>query len=86
MANSSFHDTVANFREYDAPLPTKLRLALSNTLIKLRTRSSCCGHLGQPGCWQRAVGPREGPSDQHHHDRWRVTSYACAGSGASPSW
>ena len=50
MANSSFHDTVANFREYDAPLPTKLRLALSNTLIKLRTRSSCCGHLGQPGC------------------------------------
>jgi hypothetical protein len=50
MANSSFHDMIANFREYDAPLPTKLRLALSNTLIKLRTRSSCCGHLGQPGC------------------------------------
>jgi len=32
MANSSFHDMVANFREYDAALPTKLRLALSNTL------------------------------------------------------
>ena len=50
VANSSFRDTVANFREYAAPLPTKLRLALSNTLIKVRTRSRCCGHPGQPGC------------------------------------
>jgi len=50
VARPGFRDAVAIFREYDAPLPTKLRLALSNTLIKVRTRSSCCGHLGEPGC------------------------------------
>jgi len=74
VASSNFRDTIAIFREYDAPLPTKLRLALSNTWIKLRTRSSCCGHLGQPGCWQRADGSREGPSHDHdhNHDHWQV--------------
>ena len=39
-----------NFRTYDAPLPTKLRMALANNLKKIRTGSSCCGNHGQPGC------------------------------------
>jgi hypothetical protein len=32
------------------PLWRKLRLILSNNLIKLRKRQSCCGNYGQPGC------------------------------------
>jgi hypothetical protein len=32
------------------PLWHKLRLLLGNTLIKIKTRRSCCGHYGQPGC------------------------------------
>ena len=39
-----------NFREYDAPFATKLRMAVSNNLVKARTRSDCCGNHGQPGC------------------------------------
>jgi hypothetical protein len=32
------------------PLRRKLRLILSNNLIKLKNRQSCCGNYGQPGC------------------------------------
>jgi hypothetical protein len=39
-----------NFRDYEAPLATKLRLAIANNVRKARTRQSCCGNLGQPGC------------------------------------
>jgi hypothetical protein len=39
-----------NFREYDAPLLTKVRMTLSNNLTKMRTRQNCCGNPGQPGC------------------------------------
>ena len=39
-----------NFRNYDAPLATKMRMAIANNLKKARTRQSCCGNLGQPGC------------------------------------
>jgi hypothetical protein len=28
----------------------KLRLVLRNNLIKVRTRQTCCGNYGQPGC------------------------------------
>jgi hypothetical protein len=42
--------TIANFREYDAPLATKLKLFVANNLTKIRTHSSCCGNHGQPGC------------------------------------
>jgi hypothetical protein len=41
---------LANFRTYDAPWPTKLKLAAANNLKKLRTHSDCCGNHGQPGC------------------------------------
>jgi hypothetical protein len=40
----------ANFREYDAPFATKVRMALRNNLKKARTRQDCCGNLGEPGC------------------------------------
>ena len=39
-----------NFRAYDAPLTTKIRMAIANNLRKARTRQNCCGNLGQPGC------------------------------------
>ena len=40
----------SNFQTYDAPFHVKLRLALQNTMIKIRTHSDCCGHDGEPGC------------------------------------
>jgi len=50
MDRPSLRASLANFRDYDAPLATKLRLLVTNNLTKLRTRSSCCGNHGQPGC------------------------------------
>jgi hypothetical protein len=41
---------MANFRDYDAPFATKVKLVFTNNLIKLRTHSGCCGNHGQPGC------------------------------------
>lgn len=40
----------SNWTTYDAPFGVKLRMALSNTWIKVRTRQNCCGNAGQPGC------------------------------------
>lgn len=45
-----FGNVVSNWREYDAPFATKLRLLLRNNWIKARTRSNCCGNDGEPGC------------------------------------
>jgi hypothetical protein len=41
---------LSNWITYDAPFAVKLRMAASNTLIKLRKRQACCGNNGQPGC------------------------------------
>ncbi len=41
---------LANWREYEGSFGEKLRLALRNNWIKIRTRSDCCGNLGEPGC------------------------------------
>jgi hypothetical protein len=41
---------LSNWTTYDAPFATKLRMASSNTLTKLRRRQACCGNNGQPGC------------------------------------
>jgi hypothetical protein len=46
----SIRASLANFREYDAPFATKLRMLVSNNMKKMRTRSNCCGNHGQPGC------------------------------------
>jgi len=37
---------------WNQPLPfrTKVRLAARNYWIRVRTRSNCCGHDGEPGC------------------------------------
>lgn len=48
----SVRDFFANWREYDAPFPTKVRLASRNYWTKLRTASTCCGKQGEPGCCQ----------------------------------
>lgn len=40
----------SNWTSCDAPFTEKLRMAASNTLIKLRRRQACCGNNGQPGC------------------------------------
>lgn len=50
MAGPSLRALVTNFRDYDADFLTKVRLSVSNTMTKVRTHSSCCGHPGQPGC------------------------------------
>ena len=39
-----------NWREYEAPLGTKLGLTLRNRTRALFSRAQCCGHPGQPGC------------------------------------
>lgn len=40
----------SNFGTYDAPLLTKLRLAIRNNWLKARARRGCCGNAGEPGC------------------------------------
>jgi hypothetical protein len=47
---SSGGASFSNWISYDAPFATKVRLAVSNTLIKLRKHQACCGNHGQPGC------------------------------------
>jgi hypothetical protein len=32
------------------PLGRKIRLVVRNTAIKAKSRQSCCGHPGEPGC------------------------------------
>ena len=46
----SFGELISNWREYDAPAGTKLRLAARNYLLRLKNRSLCCGNDGEPGC------------------------------------
>ncbi len=46
----SFRATVTNWRTYDAPFGTKLRMVLRNNWTKFRRRSDCCGNTGEPGC------------------------------------
>ena len=40
----------SNWTSYDASFAAKLRMAASNTLIKLRKHQGCCGNYGEPGC------------------------------------
>ena len=46
----SIRTSIENFRRYDAPLATKLRMLVGNNLVKFRNRRNCCGHPGEPGC------------------------------------
>ena len=46
----SIRQFITNWRTYDASTLEKLRLYARNNWIKIRTRSSCCGNHGEPGC------------------------------------
>ena len=50
MPRPGLRSFYTNFSTYEAPLHTKLSLALRNTVKKIRTGSNCCGNHGQPGC------------------------------------
>ena len=39
-----------NWREYDGPFGTKLRLTLRNRTRAVLLLKGCCGHPGEPGC------------------------------------
>lgn len=41
---------LANWRDSELPLAKKVGAALRNQTIKVRKRSHCCGHPGEPGC------------------------------------
>jgi hypothetical protein len=45
----NLQETLENLRQ-PMPLDQKLYLILRNYWIKIRTRSTCCGSHGQPGC------------------------------------
>ncbi len=49
-SHPSPRNMLSNWSSYDAPFAEKLRMAMSNTLIKVRGRQGCCGNNGQPGC------------------------------------
>jgi hypothetical protein len=46
----SLRASFANWRSYEAPFLTKLRMAARNNWTKVRTRRNCCGNNGEPGC------------------------------------
>jgi hypothetical protein len=46
----SFEALKSNWKTYDAPFATKVRMAVANNWIKVRKRQDCCGNHGQPGC------------------------------------
>jgi hypothetical protein len=45
----SLRATFSNLRG-PMPLGRKIQRVVVNNWIKLRTRSDCCGHPGEPGC------------------------------------
>jgi len=48
--DQGIRQSIRNFREYDAPFLTKMRMVVGNNMTKLRTRKDCCGNFSQPGC------------------------------------
>jgi hypothetical protein len=51
-SNDNNPSTSAFLRNLQQPMPLaeKLKIALSNTAIKITRLQSCCGHPGEPGC------------------------------------
>jgi hypothetical protein len=49
-AGPSQSASLRNWRESDLPFWRKLRVAIGNTWIKVRTGKTCCGNYGEPGC------------------------------------
>jgi hypothetical protein len=50
MARFDPLDGVRNWRNSDLGYFEKVRLTIKNNAIKARSRSSCCGNYGEPGC------------------------------------
>ena len=46
----SLSASFANWNRSTLPFFEKLRVSMRNNAIKMRTRSNCCGNLGEPGC------------------------------------
>ncbi len=46
----SLRNSLTNWRQSELPLLARVGATLRNNWTKLRTRQSCCGHYGQPGC------------------------------------
>jgi len=67
----------AFFTNMSAPIPLrrKLYLVFRNNLIKILKRQSCCGHPGEPGCWEEVkwLPVREDCSIQWRYERSRRT-------------
>jgi len=62
----------AFFTNLSVPMPLyrKLRMVFRNNLIKLLKRKNCCGHPGEPGCWEK---PKWLPVWEHYrrHQQWQ---------------
>jgi hypothetical protein len=43
-------DAFARNLRVPMPLGRKVKLVMRNAAIKVKTRQSCCGHPGEPGC------------------------------------
>lgn len=50
MSRPSFRDSMRNFWTSNLPFAERIRLAIRNNALKARTRQSCCGNHGEPGC------------------------------------
>jgi hypothetical protein len=52
LATARWHvrNFFTNWREYDAPVFTKLRITIRNRFHATFSRAQCCGHTGEPGC------------------------------------
>lgn len=55
---------LSNWTTHDAPSAVKLRMAWSNTSIKLRHRQACCGNNGQPAVECRPIRPVRADTQQ----------------------
>ena len=49
-AGEHLRNVFTNWREYDAPFGTKVRLAVRNRVRATFSKQQCCGHTGEPGC------------------------------------
>lgn len=48
--DQSLSASLRNWRDSDASFADKLRMSVRNNFTKLRTRKTCCGNYGEPGC------------------------------------
>ena len=49
-AKEHIRNFFTNWKEYDAPVLTKMRLAVRNRFHATFSRAQWCGHTGEPGC------------------------------------